>query len=482
MDTQQEAACGGAESIAASTAVNEGADRGAGTSIPERIAALSKLQRIEYDRLRRTTADELGIRVETLDAEVASARLAVAGREDTGLIFEEPEPWPDSIDGGELLDRLRAELERYLVLPPYASTAIAVWALHTWCVEAFPISPILYLRSPEKRCGKTTLMILLREIVRRPLFATSASTATIFRSIEQFMPTLLLDEVDAWLRGNDELRGILNGGHSRKSARVLRTVGDNYDIKAFSTFCPKAIAGIGRLADTLEDRSVVIAMKRKHVGDRVEPLREDRVDLSDLRRMCLRWTREHLEALRIAEPRVPAGLNDRASDNWRALLAIADAAGGNWPTETRAAATALSCESEDEAVGVLLLADIRAFFEQRDTSTPATSAILVSYLRAMEERTWSEFRQDRPLTAPQLARLLRPFEIRPRTVRVGHQTAKGYHPEQFDDAFTRYLPGAHDAVTPSQSEEIRSDQETIPRNTPPAVFVTQSQTARGVTG
>jgi putative DNA primase/helicase len=310
------------------------------------VIALSKLSPIQYDRERRARADELGIRVETLDSQVVGLR-APARSADSGLIFEDPEPWANAIDRAGLLDQIRGELERYLVMPPHASTAIALWALHTWCLDAFPISPMLHIRSPQERCGKTNLMIVLREIVRRPVLATSASTATIFRSIEEFEPTLLLDEADAWMRANEELRGVLNGGHSRKTACVLRVVGDNHEVRAFSTFCPKVIAGIGRLADTLMDRSVVIAMKRKRVGDRVDPLREDRLNLSEVRRKCLRWARDHLESLRSADPATPAGLNDRAADNWRGLLAFADAAGGNWPLEVRAAARVLSHEAED---------------------------------------------------------------------------------------------------------------------------------------
>jgi len=242
---------------------------GESSRVARRIAELARLSRVDYDRIRKDEAKTLGIQLRTLDTEVSTLRKEMA--DDPALTFEDPEPWPAEVDGAELLNGICAEVERYLVLPPHASTAVALWALHTWCLDAFFITPFLYPRSPEKRCGKTTLMLLVHELVRRPLLATNASQAALFRCIEEYRPTLLLDEADTWLRENEELRGILNGGHSRKTARVIRTVGEEHEVRAFSTYCPKAIAGIGRLADTLEDRSIVVPMKRKRVEDRTAP-------------------------------------------------------------------------------------------------------------------------------------------------------------------------------------------------------------------
>ena len=155
----------------------------------------------------------------TLDAEVSVLRKELIG--DSTLVFEDPEPWPAGVNGAALLTGIRDEIERYLVLPPHASTAIALWALHTWCFDACYITPFLYPRSPEKRCGKTTLMLVMHELVRRPLLVSNVAPAPLFRCIEEFRPTLLLDEADTWLRENEELRGILNGGHSRRTARVI---------------------------------------------------------------------------------------------------------------------------------------------------------------------------------------------------------------------------------------------------------------------
>jgi putative DNA primase/helicase len=322
-------------------------------------------------------------------------------------------------------------------------------------LDAFFITPFLYPRSPEKRCGKTTLMFVIHEPVRRPLLATNVAAAPLFRCIEKFRPTLLLDEADTWLRENEELRGILNGGHSRKTARVIRCVGDDHNVRAFSTFCPKAVAGIGRLADTLEDRSVIIPMRRKRVEDRTAPLREDRLDLLDIRRKCQRWASDHLDALWSADPQPPSTLNDRAADNRRALLAIADAAGGEWPQQARLAAAALSGQTDDEAIGVQLLTDIREHFTREGDPIAVLSRNLTACLAEMEGRPWTEWgRGDKPISQNQVARLLKHFDIYTRDVREGLKVAKGYLREHFADAFGRYLPAATQSATALQRHQF----------------------------
>jgi len=415
----------------------------------QRIAELAKLSRIAYDRIRVVEAEALGIRVSTLDTEVAKL---YPSDNSPGVAFSDPESWLDTVDGAVLLEELRGTIERYVVLPAHAAVAIALWTLHAWAYAAFYGSPYLLIRSPQKRCGKTTLLTVLRPLLRRPLIATSVSTPVIYRAVEQYQPTLVLDEVDAWMRENEEMRAVLCGGTTRSTARVLRIGGENRDeIQGFSTFCPKVFAGIGRLVDTLEDRSIIVKMQRKRPTDRVARLREDRFerDVADTQSRCRRWSEDQLEALRGADPPVPAALNDRAADNWRPLLAIADLAGGDWPRLAREAAIALSGQTDDEAVGVLVLADIRDIFT-KEGSDRLESAALVESLAKMEERPWPDWKQGKPITPPQLARLLRLFEIAPRSIAIDSRRPKGYLLAQFEDAFSRYLPEPSPSATGDQ--------------------------------
>ena len=109
----------------------------------------------------------------------------------------------------------------------------------------------------------------------------------------------------------------------------------------------------------------------------------------------------------IQNPKMP-DLNDRAADNWRPLLAIADLAGVTWPKEARRAACLLSGEEQDGAIGVELLRDIRSAFGDGDV---IRSSDLVAQLTADPERPWAEWKHGRPLTQKQLAGLLAPFHI-----------------------------------------------------------------------
>lgn len=282
----------------------------------------------------------------------------------------------------------------------------------------------------------------------------------------------MIDEADTFLRQSDELRGIINSGHTHDTAFVIRTVGEDHEPRRFATWSPKAIACIGDAPDTIEDRAIVIHMRRKLPSETVTRLRyKDRY--RELGSQCLRWLADHIDALRAAEPDLPGELNDRAADNWTPLLAIADAAAGKWPKRARDVAKALSGgeQTEDTSARVQLLADICAVFEARKLDC-IRSVDLVDALVDMEDRAWPEWRKGKPLTATQLARLLRPFGISPGTRRGGDDTFKGYVRDKFNDAFRRYLPAR--AVTRSQpapGSHLSKDQS---GNTAPNVTASNS--------
>jgi hypothetical protein len=137
---------------------------------------------------------------------------------------------------------------------------------------------------------------------------------------------------------------------------------------------------------------------------------------------------------------LPEELNDRQQDNWELLLAVADAAGGEWPQKARTAALALSDAEEraEASPGEELLRDIRTILTGKDVANIA-SAELVDALVTMTDRPWGECNHGKAITQNGLARRLKPFGIVPKTVRVGNVTAKGYLLEPFAKAFERYL-------------------------------------------
>jgi len=253
------------------------------------------------------------------------------------------------------------------------------------------------------------------------------------------------------------MRGILNAGHTRATAYVIRTAGDDFEPMQFSVWCPKMLAGIGKLAATLEDRSIIIQARRRAPGESVERLRLDRLsELEHLRRRCRRWADDHVVALGLADPVVPELSSDRAADNWRPLLAIADAAGGQWGDRARWASIVLSgCGDESDGASVILLEDLRHLFASRGTDR-LTSDEVVHALAAMEERPWPEWRQGRPITTRQVAKLLHNFNIKPKVVRVDDRTPRGYEVSDFTDAWTRYLSPLTPQVSATSATSLQN--------------------------
>lgn len=381
----------------------------------------------------------------TVDAALPTAKKEADNHgQGSTIILADPELWPEPVDVAQLLEELVESVKRYVILPAAAAKGIACWILHAHAHDCADISPILALTSPEKRCGKTTILDLLTDLTPRPLPTANVTPAAMFRAVEQYRPTLLIDEADTFLVGRDadpELRGIVNSGHRRRTAVITRCVGDGHEVRTFRTWAPKASGLIGTLPDTTRDRAIEIRMRRKLSDERVRRLRDGDPELLRLCRQAARWTQDNADALRMADPGIPSGLDDRAQDNWRPLLAIADLAGGECPKLMRRAALDLSGgdAAEDASVGVILLTDIRDLFRERDTDRLA-SADIVAHLAEMEERPWPEWRQAKPITQNGLAKLLKPFGVVPGTVRLLGKTPKGYKLEQFKDAFKRYIP------------------------------------------
>jgi len=433
-----------------------------------RIAELARLPPIEYDRQRKKAAQELGTRVGALDDEVKKLKASLEN-EPTGqgqpLRLEDPEPWPEPVNGNELLRKLCAYYNRYVVLPEKADVAVSLWTLHSHAFEASNVVPILTIESPQMRCGKSTLVTALGKVTRRAVIASNITAAGVFRTIEKWKPTLLLDETDTFLKGNEEMRGVLDSGHTRDTAYVIRMVGDNHDPCMFSTFTPRALSHIGRLTGTLKDRSIVVRMRRKRRTEAVKKLRDcSEKETDDLIRQCARWANDNQQALEKLNPDIPAELHDRAADNWQPLLAIADLAGGDWPERAREAAKALTdIEGDDDSIGVMLLADIRQTFEGK-TEDRISSKELAEVLGEMHDRPWSEWKSGRAVTKPitqnQLARLLNPFGITPKGVRFGQKTPRGYYRDDFEDAFSRYLSPPGEADRGVQSATLQQHRKT----------------------
>ncbi len=188
---------------------------------------------------------------------------------------------------------------------------------------------------------------------------------------------------------------------------------------------------------TLASRCIVIRMHRKTTGEECERLK--RLDATELKRKCARFVADHAEQIARAEPEMPKGLTNRAADIWEPLLVLADLAGGRWPGLVREAAVGLTARAQEYSpIGSLLLDIFLAFISSR--SDRLFSRELVGGLLGRGERPWAELRKGKPVTETWLAQRLRPYGIKPRTIRIGEQTAKGYVQEDFMETFRRYIP------------------------------------------
>ena len=410
------------------------------------FARLAVLSPAEYDRCRETEAAALGIRVKTLDTQVEPLRRYIGGSDATlqgsQIDLPEIEPWPECVDGAEVLDAIAKRHRAYIALPGYAADTCALWEAHCHCFQAFDITPRLNVTSPEKGCGKTTLLDVIALHVQRPLRSENLTPAVLFRLIEARMPTVLADEYDGWLKDNEELRSLFNAGH-RRGGQALRCEGDNHQVRAFHVFGPAVLCGVGALPGTLDDRSIKIRLERAKHGEIRERFDSRRTDRErELCRKLVRWCIDNRRRLESCDPALPEGAFNRLADNWRPLFKIAEIAGRDWPKRAAEAFAKLtSIEDLDaQGVGTLLLADIAAIFAAEATDK-LPSAKLAESLAAIEGRPWAEWgRHRKPISPNQLANQLRRFGVQPDTIRIGNETPRGYTLSDFREVFDRYLP------------------------------------------
>ena len=400
-----------------------------------KIAELAQLTLIEYESRRDAEAKEMGFRVSVLDRMVGEQR-PKNSETDAPDPFEAVDAWPDTVDGAALLSDIQTVIKRFCILPDHSDILMATWVLHAWTHDAADISPILAFVSPEKRCGKTTALSVIGVLAPKAMHNVNVTTSVLFRVVEKHCPTVLIDEGDTYLADNEELRGILNGGHNRLSAYVWRSVGDDHEPKRFKVWAPKCIAMIGKLPDTLEDRSLVVPLRRKQAGEKVERFRADKLaEFLPLRQRAQRWADDNLMRLRGMDPSVPDVLNDRAQDNARSICAIADLASGIWPAAVRDALVGLAGQSSDEpqSNGVLLLRDIGEVLESWRNSRIGSQE-LCDALCALEDAPWAEWWSGRPITSRRISTLLKPYGVAPRRDRIG----SCYWAADFSDALNRY--------------------------------------------
>jgi hypothetical protein len=351
------------------------------------------------------------------------------------------------LNGDRLLRKVHAFLGRFVSYPSVdAHIAHTLWIGHTHLMEAFESTPRIAFLSPEPGSGKTRALEVSGTLVPRPVEAVNVTPAYLFRKVgsDEGRPTLLYDEIDTVFgpkaKDNEEIRGLLNAGH-RRGAVAGRCVvrGKAVLTEEIPAYCAVALAGLGQLPDTILSRAVVIRMRRRAPDESVEPYRHriHAPEGEELRKKLERWARVAIDEARDAWPDMPHGINDRDADVWEPLLIVADAAGGDWPERARVAAVShvtLAKESTP-SLGIRLLADLKTVL---GTSETMPTELILRALHNLDESPWAELK-GKPLNDRGLAGRLRPYDVRPKALRVGETTCRGYARADFVDAWRRYL-------------------------------------------
>jgi hypothetical protein len=385
------------------------------------------------------------------------------------------EPWHESVDIAALLGELSGLVRRFVMLQPNAADMLALWIVHTHGFELREATAYLGIESPEKRCGKSTLLTLLSRLVSRPVVASNISTPAFFRVIEQTRPTLIIDEADTFLQKNHELRGILNSGYSESTGYVVRVANEKIQrpaasqqknsededstswveteteetdgivggLRQYSCYCPKALAAIGRLPETLADRCIVIRMQRKRpeeVCERLKKLTKEQALI--LRRKCARVVADNAEVIASMEPTAPDELNDRAVDIWEPLLVLAELAGNGWVERAHRAAASLCVTAQERSPTGALLVDLLMLFLMNQERNKFFTREVVGWLNRLDERPWWVLRRGNAVTDIWLAQKLKPYGIVPKMVWMNGEQGRGYTMEQCEETFKRYIPRA----------------------------------------
>lgn len=338
-----------------------------------------------------------------------------------------------------IYDSLILEIRKYIYCEPYQETAIALWIIKTWCMPAFKVAPILVITAMTKSAGKSQLLNLIGYLCKTPVLTSNITAAALFRYIEEYKPTILIDEADTFLNKNEDLRGIVNAGFE-KNGCIIRCTGQDDVPTKYNVFCPKAIAGIGRLSDTIQSRAIVINMHPKPTNVEKANLRKaDESEFDELKHWLELWADQNLTALAKHEPKMPDRLSDRQKDCWEALLTIADLLGKEVAEQARNAAIEICQTNVDEPhINELMLLDVRKVFDERKVERLPTSE-LINTLSEDDEAAWKYLNRGGKITPRQLAQILKQFGISSKQIRFGQQTKKGYDIADFQKSFSKYL-------------------------------------------
>ena len=424
----------------------------------EVVINLAGMTPLQYAQRMPREAKKYKTPVKLLEKAVEAVRFEQEAEKLLELHWE-VKPAEDPVDATQLFAEIETRILRHVVMPKDLAFVVALWVGQTWIHQHGTYSPILGVTSAERDSGKSTLMGVIAFLVRRSLLSVGVSAAALYRSIEKWNPTFVVDEADDTFVDNPDLRQVINSGWTRGQG-VMRCDPDTNEPRRFPTFCPKAIALKGKkMPDTMLSRTIFIEMKRRLRSEKVDHFRHlDDAGFARMRSQLARWAQDCGEPLGLAQPAQPEGFMNRTASNWQLMFAIADSLGEEVGARARTIAQQIAGVTDMASAGVALLQDIKTMFEA-STLDHLTSKTIISNLTADPEKPWAEWSRGRPITEKGVAALLHEYRIVSRTVGQKGYAAKGYRRADFKDAWQRYLtPEAEETVAGPDSDILPSNR------------------------
>jgi hypothetical protein len=390
-------------------------------------------------------------------------------------IFTEAVPASQALPLSDILQSIKTTIHQHAIVDDGVSSALALWVVHTYVYTAREAVAYVAIESPEKRCGKTTLLSVLSAMACRSIVASNITSGAIFTAIEEHSPTLFIDEADTFLAGNSVMRGILNCGNTIRTAYVLRSVPTRRDRSAaadaaeggrsfsrkrvvrYSCYCPKVVALIGTVPETIADRAIVVRMERKSTAEAVVPLSQ--LDASGISAQCARFARDCAYLVERHHIMRIEGINDRAADTYEPLAVLADIAGGEWPGLLTAVAQHLESPAAKIAAGSELVLAVLGAFAMHGVEKMFTRHLVQEINQSGRDVNMACF-GGRAANEFSLSKALRCYGIRPKAIRIGCEVNKGYCVDDFRSAREKYVTQAEARLRAAElTDEIHLEGE-----------------------
>ena len=354
-----------------------------------------------------------------------------------GGLVAEIEPYHEPVTHDEIYTALYSLVHEHMAIDEPLKVAFVLWVIFTYLTDISDFAPIAWITAPERQCGKSTLLGLFERVVNKPMAFNNITQAVLYRVMEQFKPTLLIDEIDTSLKDKNELLGIVNAGYSRHASNVPRMNQDKGGIvEKFDVFGAKVFSGIGEMKGTFASRAIRFELRRKTNSDKVKRFNKRTLPhetTNELQRKVKRWAGDNRQAVQAVQTPL-LQINDRDFDNWEILLQIATVLG---VYDKALQACLIICNRKDEpSLNEMLLSDIRDIFNvERMSSTD-----LLEKLNFDSEKCWQTLNNGSPLTSHQLAKKLKGFGIVSKNMRINSIQVKGFDKADFVKTWAQYLP------------------------------------------